>query len=80
MRKLFKERKLFKGGNYMRKYGSLLHKKCKLRTYVVQKMPKNANIFVKAPLRDFLFFKFPCCLSCLAWLPKTTKSHVTKMG
>ena len=22
MRKLFKERKLFKGGNYMRKYGS----------------------------------------------------------
>ena len=23
MRKLFKERKLFKGGNYMRKYGSL---------------------------------------------------------
>ena len=24
MRKLFKERKLFKGGNYMRKYGSLL--------------------------------------------------------
>ena len=24
MRKLFKERKLFKGGNYMRKYGILL--------------------------------------------------------
>jgi hypothetical protein len=24
MRKLFKERKLFKGGNYMRKYGSYL--------------------------------------------------------
>ena len=24
MRKLFKERKLFKGGNYMRKYGSCL--------------------------------------------------------
>ena len=23
MRKLFKERKLFKGGNYMRKYGML---------------------------------------------------------
>jgi len=23
MRKLFKERKLFKGGNYMRKYGRL---------------------------------------------------------
>ena len=23
MRKLFKERKLFKGGNYMRKYGNL---------------------------------------------------------
>ena len=23
MRKLFKERKLFKGGNYMRKYGKL---------------------------------------------------------
>jgi hypothetical protein len=28
MRKLFKERKLFKGGNYMRKYGRL---KCKFR-------------------------------------------------
>ena len=27
MRKLFKERKLFKGGNYMRKYGMLM-KKC----------------------------------------------------
>ena len=25
MRKLFKERKLFKGGNYMRKYGTYLH-------------------------------------------------------
>ena len=25
MRKLFKERKLFKGGNYMRKYGTLIY-------------------------------------------------------
>ena len=25
MRKLFKERKLFKGGNYMRKYGMWFH-------------------------------------------------------
>ena len=25
MRKLFKERKLFKGGNYMRKYGILVY-------------------------------------------------------
>ena len=25
MRKLFKERKLFKGGNYMRKYGNPIH-------------------------------------------------------
>ena len=27
MRKLFKERKLFKGGNYMRKYGSQIARK-----------------------------------------------------
>ena len=27
MRKLFKERKLFKGGNYMRKYGRYVKKK-----------------------------------------------------
>jgi hypothetical protein len=26
MRKLFKERKLFKGGNYMRKYGNYFKK------------------------------------------------------
>ena len=26
MRKLFKERKLFKGGNYMRKYGNCFSK------------------------------------------------------
>ena len=25
MRKLFKERKIFKGGNYMRKYGNNIH-------------------------------------------------------
>ena len=30
MRKLFKERKLFKGGNYMRKYGMYPHR---LRTH-----------------------------------------------
>jgi hypothetical protein len=27
MRKLFKERKLFKGGNYMKKYGRLIIKR-----------------------------------------------------
>ena len=36
MRKLFKERKLFKGGNYMRKYGifiSFFQKKCQIVAY-----------------------------------------------
>jgi hypothetical protein len=30
MRKLFKERKLFKGGNYMRKYGNSHEAPCKI--------------------------------------------------
>ena len=33
MRKLFKERKLIKGGNYMRKYGSQIYIGRKIRLY-----------------------------------------------
>jgi len=34
MRQLFKERKLFKGGNYMRKYGNFIFNICWVDTYI----------------------------------------------
>ena len=40
MRKLFKERKLFKGGNYMRKYG---------RRYIAEKS-KGAKCFLMSAM------------------------------
>ena len=45
MRKLFKERKLFKGGNYMRKYGMLEISISSLNHFVVgpTKTPKSAD-------------------------------------
>ena len=38
MRKLFKERKLFKGGNYMRKYGMCIFLNHKLPLKFLQKI------------------------------------------
>jgi hypothetical protein len=37
MRKLFKERKLFKGGNYMRKYG-ISKETCEIQDIVISEL------------------------------------------
>ena len=52
MRKLFKERKLFKGGNYMRKYGILLYSEAALFS---QTHELNLNLIW---LARFIFFGY----------------------
>ena len=49
MRKLFKERKLFKGGNYMRKYGNQ-----KTVGFLSRKLKNDAIIMITITLIRFI--------------------------
>ena len=51
MRKLFKERKLFKGGNYMRKYGTYNYSSINILEIMLSYLALSIKTFFTQPLQ-----------------------------